>query len=170
MDLSRFLHAAPKSGLKYDLRGASVKRDVFESHFIKVEGCWIWTATKNSNGYGSYGKRLAHRVSYEIYNGDIPDSTCVLHKCDVRECVNPAHLWLGSRKENMQDCKAKGRMSMPPRFVGSAHPESKMDESKVQAVRLDVLGGLAKRAAARKYGIDRSTLRSILERRTWRHV
>lgn len=164
------IYFAPQRRSKTDQRGLPIRQHVFESKFVKSDGCWVWIGATNSGGYGSYGKRNAHRASYELYNGPIPDGAHVCHSCDNRLCVRPDHLWLGTSKQNMQDCKNKGRMKMPPRYVGSGHPEAKMNEDKVRAVRMEVSGGMAKRAAARKYGIDRATLRSILEGRTWRHV
>lgn len=154
---------------KYDLRGKPIRLEVFERKFVKSDGCWQWTGATNSTGYGSYGMRNAHRVAFEVYKGPIPDGANVCHTCDNRRCVNPAHLWLGTRSENMKDCSRKGR-TVIPHFIGSNHPEAKMDEEKVRSVRLEVAEGMPKRAAARKYAIDRATLRSILERRTWRHV
>lgn len=171
MDLSRFLEAGAKSSIaKYDRRGFPIRKDVFESKFVKSDGCWEWAGATNSSGYGSYGMRLAHRVAFELYKSQIPDGASVCHTCDNRKCVNPDHLWLGSRKDNMRDCIQKGRFSNPPRFVGSGHPEAKLTEEKVRQIRAAVQAGSKKRPLARFYGIDRGTLRSILEYRTWRHV
>jgi hypothetical protein len=77
-------------------------------------GCWLWTASLRPNGYGMFGiaagsVQSAHRVAWELVNGPIPDGLHVLHRCDVRACVNPSHLFLGTRFDNMQDMIAKGR-------------------------------------------------------------
>lgn len=80
---------------------------------VTESGCRIWLAGINDSGYGCLhvaGKTLkAHRVSYEIHKGKIPAGLCVLHKCDVRCCIEPSHLFLGTVKENVADMFAKKR-------------------------------------------------------------
>ena len=75
--------------------------------------CWLWTATKHVFGYGSFGhkgkKVGAHRMSYELFVGPIPEGMFVLHRCDVPECVKPDHLFLGDQKANLADMTKKGR-------------------------------------------------------------
>lgn len=79
----------------------------------KSDGCWLWTATK-TKGYGMIlgPNRIplqAHRVAWRLTFGDIPSGLSVLHHCDVPLCVNPAHLWLGTQKDNLEDAERKGR-------------------------------------------------------------
>ena len=85
----------------------------FEQKIDKSGDCWLWTASRNNGGYGLFklaGKTTtAHRISYELHVGVIPDGMCVLHTCDVRMCVNPDHLFLGTQTDNMQDKANKGR-------------------------------------------------------------
>ncbi len=77
-------------------------------------GCWLWTSELNWNGYGAFSYKLrrvtAHRMSWFLKHGEMPPSSVdVCHKCDTRSCVNPDHLFLGTRKDNMQDSVSKGR-------------------------------------------------------------
>lgn len=103
------------------------RRSVEDRFWPKVEksaGCWLWRAAIDTTGYGVMNaggrKAYAHRVSFELAHGPIPDGLEVLHSCDVRPCVNPDHLSVGTRTDNMQDAKAKGRESGGP-YRGATH-------------------------------------------------
>lgn len=92
-------------------RAALVRR--FWSQVEKTETCWLWIGNRHAIGYGRCGvdgtHAAAHRVAWELTNGPIPDGMFCLHTCDVRACVRPAHLFLGTQADNMQDMVAKGR-------------------------------------------------------------
>lgn len=94
--------------------------EVFNKRVAKGPGCWEWTGSRNTAGYGvisSKGrKRMAHRVSYEIANGPIPDGMLVCHRCDNPKCVRPDHLFLGTSRDNAQDAASKGRVSNQNKF------------------------------------------------------
>ena len=85
----------------------------FENKVNKTENCWLWQSSMTKQGYGLFwfdGKCvLAHRLSFEFYNGPIGDGMCIMHSCDNPSCVNPAHLSLGTLKDNTQDMLNKKR-------------------------------------------------------------
>lgn len=93
------------------------------SHVVITEsGCWEYQGAGLPNGYKRLGRKvegkskywLAHRYSWTVFNGKIPDGMLVCHTCDNRSCVNPSHLWLGTHKENTQDALKKGRLALVP--------------------------------------------------------
>lgn len=99
----------------------------FELHIERIpfHECWEWTGTRPSNRYGqivAHGKKTpAHRVAWMLYRGPIPEGMYVLHKCDNMGCVNPAHLFLGTLSDNMQDMVAKGRGPDPSTHCRKGH-------------------------------------------------
>lgn len=142
---------------------------------VDDRGCWIWQKKKARNGYGDFafggGKNgRAHRVSYEVFIGPIPHSMDVCHRCDVRACVNPEHLFAGSRSENILDASAKGRVSRTHQKKGSNHPSAKLDENKVTEVLRRLDAGDAKAAIARDFGVSDRIVLLISRGELWRHV
>lgn len=135
-------------------------------------GCWLWDGAVSSNGYGSIrcdGKTLkAHRKSYEVFYGEkIAEDKDACHKCDVRCCVNPEHIFIGTRKENMADCISKERFSFIENGKGESSPSSKLTESEVISIRNDKR---STRVLGRIYGVDRRTISFIKKRITWSHI
>jgi hypothetical protein len=99
------------------------------------EGCWLWTAGGDKQGYGhfsvAHGKHTrAHIFSWMLVHGDMPNKLCVLHTCDTPACVNPDHLFLGTRKDNADDKTAKGRTPK-----GEQHWRNKLTDDQVQNIR-----------------------------------
>lgn len=136
----------------------------FMAKIEKTDTCWLWRSTySHVSGYGhfSFGgrSRYAHRVAYEHFNGPIPPRTNVCHHCDVRLCVNPDHLFLGSHRDNGQDASRKGRL-----MRGEDHTGTTLTEADVQAIRAD---NRRQRIIAAEYGIKPATVGSIRRRRTW---
>lgn len=142
----------------------------FIAHFWgrvdKTETCWLWTAGKISAGYGETwdGKRVlrAHRVSYELTFGPIPKGLCVLHRCDVRACVRPSHLFLGTRTDNNRDMVAKGRagfITRPERVPrGETHGMARHSDTVVAEVRRRYAAGASTRSLATEYGAHITTI------------
>ena len=126
-----------------------------------VNDCWNWAAkAKHPYGYGRMtagrGVNLkAHQIGWALTNGPIPTGMMVCHSCDNTSCSNPAHLFLGSQVENMQDAKRKGRTSKPPVHLGSNHHNAKRSENDIAAISAD------RRAAhrvAKDYGVCEMTI------------
>ena len=145
--------------------------------------CWEWQAGTNGVGYGllwnleSHRKVLAHRYSYEFHVGPIPSGLLVLHKCDNPPCVNPKHLFLGTFSDNSRDMVKKGRHryvgnpnNKPPIFRGSDHYLAKLTEDDVLDIYQLRISGMAIRAIARKYKMERTTIASICKGTGWPHV
>ena len=133
--------------------------------------CWEWTGALGPNGYGRVSTKnnpdmIASRVSYELTKGEIPKGRVVMHSCDNRKCVNPAHLSVGTYLENTHDMIGKGRAVHNP-MQGVKHPRSKLTESDVLTIRSsnESNGVLSKR-----YGVAKSTIDHVRLRITWRHI
>lgn len=103
----------------------STLREYIEQRLIPEPntGCWLWTKALDEKGYGHFSinskHHKAHRAAYQVYNGDIPKGLSVCHSCDIRSCVNPHHLYLGTHKENMQDMVNKKRSAYGERSAQS---------------------------------------------------
>ena len=130
----------------------------------KTDNCWMWTAATNNKGYGNvrFGPRpgklwLAHRYSWTISFGDIPKGLCVLHKCDTPLCVNPDHLFLGTKQDNSLDMTVKHR--------GTA----KFTHEQINEI-LDLSKTIAIREIARRYKTNHSVIGYIVRGKTYRHI
>lgn len=124
-----------------------------------LTGCHLWTGVASSFGHGSINvggrPRWAHRVAWELANkSQIPPGMCVLHTCDVPSCVNPAHLRLGTKRDNTRDMMVKGR----DRFTGERNPVTKLTDLQVIEIRASCESGPK---AAKRYGVSRATITAI---------
>lgn len=155
--------------------GTTVRARFDAKHEPDARGCWIWTAWK-ARGYGrmQIGGRAgrpvrAHRVSWELNRGPIPDGMCVLHNCpdgDNPLCVNPAHLWLGTHADNMADMASKGRAA---RHLGEDHVNAVLTDKDVVAIR-SRWPAESQRALAREFGVSPRAINFVVHMETWRHV
>lgn len=134
------------------------------------DGCWEWTGARTDKGYGvrgGTGRVLAHRFSYELHFGPLPDGLFVCHCCDNPPCVRPDHLFAGTPAENAADMAAKGRVVTK---VGSAHRRALITESDVVDLRTLFAAGASRPALVAAYGVGMTQIRRILARESWRHV
>jgi len=133
----------------------------------KTGDCWEWIGRKSS-GYGYLwheGKEVgAHRLSWMLHNGQIPEGMLICHTCDNRGCVNPDHLFLGTYKENTQDAVDKGRMSR-----GEKNGNSKLTKDQVVAIKKEWKAMEYKNKAelARKYGVTDTQIGRIISGSRW---
>jgi hypothetical protein len=165
------------------------------------DGCWLWTAATDDWGYGVFGwfdgkNQKAHRIVFAHLHGPIPAGMKVCHTCDTPSCVNPAHLFLGTDKDNQDDALRKGRRaSQRPDFAslleqgedhwthrrpgdspiigtkGESNPGAKLTEESVREIRRRYAAGdISQTALAKKHGVSQTVIFHLLARNTWRHV
>lgn len=136
----------------------------FWKKVVKSGGCWLWTAGLNPSGYGQFwdvrvrATRGAHRFSYELAAGAPPGDTCVCHRCDVRHCVRPSHLFLGTRAENTADARRKGRLGQT------------LTSSTVRQARSMSRSGVTQRDIAKTLGVTQTAVSQAVRGETWGHV
>lgn len=135
----------------------------FWARVSKTETCWFWTGAKLPRGYGNFAARgsriYAHRHSYEIHIGLVPEGQFVLHRCDEPSCVNPEHLFLGTHNDNMKDMRVKKRGT----------PWKKLDEESVREIRhLALTTSLA--ALAARFSVSAVAIGKVVSRKSWKHV
>lgn len=131
----------------------------------KTDTCWNWTAAFQGNGYGYFrisledGATVAHRFSYFIHFGKIPNDMHVCHSCDNRACVNPSHLFLGTPKDNAIDRENKNR--------SKTHGPQKLNEESAYSI---YISPLTKSQLARMYGVSRATILKIKTKSIWKKI
>ena len=145
-------------------------KERFEAKLVKGDGCWVWTSQKD-NGYGriwANGRpRWAHRVAYQLYVGEIPDGLCVCHHCDNPSCVNPAHMFLGTKADNTHDCMSKGRKASQS---GEKNGNVKLTEAQVRTIREKRENGVSSSVLEKEFGVAQRTISSIVLRDRWANV
>lgn len=145
-----------------ELNAKSIER--FFKKVEKTSSCWNWKGILFKQGYGRIAslnkvKSLkAHRISWEIHFGKIPDGLCVLHKCDNRKCVRPDHLWLGTKFENNQDRSFKKRSA-----YGLSHPNGKISTSEVLNIKkIYNTKNISQYKLAEMFGVSQSLISFII--------
>ena len=154
----------------------------FTEKFIPepMSGCWLWIgAIKRDPRYRTNDRPLFHvgsrvtkrlrpasHVAWELYHHPMPADMCVLHTCDNPMCVNPDHLFLGTRIDNVRDMDAKGRRRNGPR-LGERNHAAKITADIVQNIRQSVEKGAV---LAKRYGLSSSTITNIRHRQSWSHI
>lgn len=146
--------------------------DSFERMVIRQKGCWGWKGiTHHSRGYGRLNFKsknttiAAHRASWMIYRGSIPDGLHVLHKCDNPSCTNPDHLFIGTNFENVRDMVYKNRQAK-----GSYAGTSKLNEEQVLEIKSQLSGGIDKKTIAAEFGVTKECVYHIQIGKTWKHI
>ena len=147
-------------------------REKFLLKVDKTETCWLWTSYRNAKGYGCTSHKnksmLAHRMSFKLFKENFDADLCVLHHCDNPSCVNPNHLFVGTQKENMEDCIRKNRLASTK---GSHNGFSKITEGQVIIARdMYKTERLNQGEIAQLMGISPITVNHIMTRRLWKHV
>lgn len=164
--------------------------------------CWMWTGrTASAMGYGAYSFNgstfYAHRLAYKLAYGGDPDKLCVLHKCDVPRCVNPAHLFLGTRADNAIDRTQKRRTPAGEKhwtrhqpekwadvrqqfserakernktFNGENHPTTKLTAEIVREIKTLANEGMGNKELAEKFNVTHSNISAIVLGKSWKHV
>lgn len=157
----------------------------FWSKVKKGPDCWEWQAgCFRGGGYGMFwrdGKNMgAHRVSWEIHRGLIPEGMFICHRCDNPPCVNPAHLFLGTPADNQADASRKGRlpagsrhhMRQQPELIlrGDDAPWSKLTSEKIVRIRRLHSEGANASELSRRFNVSRWAIRRVVARETWKHI
>ena len=146
---------------------SNLEKDFYKKFNKTKAGCWEWIGSLMLDGYGRITNKqkaiLAHRLSYTIHNGEIPEGLFVCHKCDNRKCVNPKHLFLGTSLDNVRDMMKKGRGN---KNFGEKVWNAIFNEQNVEDIFLDNRGC---NAIAKEYGVSRGAIRGIKNRLTWKH-
>jgi len=134
--------------------------------------CWEWIGYRNDDGYGKLGIKgrptSAHRLSYEINIGPIPDGLCVLHKCNNPACVNPIHLYVGTPQDNMNDMVIASRQARPN---GENNPKAKLTEIQVmEIIRLLKTNNMTHKEISDRFHVTPENILHISKGQTWKHI
>jgi hypothetical protein len=144
---------------------------VVPSHRPELGPCELWTGTVDKDGYGAFAltggtaQARAHRYAWTQTNGGIPEGLDVCHECDVRLCVRPSHLFLGTTTENTADRDMKHRQARGERVA-----VAKLTTERVLQIRARAAEGESQSALAREFGTSQQAIHAVVHRQTWKHV
>ncbi len=166
----RIFFVCPSQKTKYcchECKCNSQKTPILKSFWdrvVKTTTCWLWIGGKNYDGYGHFSRtnEVAHRFSWKIHNGPIPAGTFVLHKCDNPPCVNPGHLFLGTQKNNREDCCNKMRQAYGEKNYGA-----KLSEQ--DAINI-IKDNRPRKEISAEYGVHVGTIKNIQLGRSWKYL
>ncbi len=134
---------------------------------VNEKGCWLWKGAKHRQGYGniSYKGRccLAHRVSWEVFRGDLQENLKVCHTCDVPQCVNPYHLFLGTQKDNMHDAFDKGKYEN--RKMGKRR--NKLSYNQVNEIKILYMKGAKQKELTKMFSVGQNCISKIVTCKSW---
>lgn len=146
-----------------------ISLEVFNTKVEKTDGCWNWMGCKDQGGYGQITRdRIgykAHRLSYELHIGPIPDGLWVLHSCYNPWCANPKHLFLGTRQDNIDDKVRKGRQSR-----GEKAGPAKLSTANVLEIKALLLSDVHQQKIANMFGVSDGHISRINTGKKWGHV
>jgi hypothetical protein len=150
----------------------SIKERLMSQVRVVDGGCWLWTGSVDSSGYGQFKwdckHYRAHRVSYEVHKGPIGEGKLVLHTCDVPACCNPAHLVEGTDMDNSTDKVAKGRQAF---LRGQDNGSAKLTEVKVRQIRQLLRNGQhTQREIGDMFGVSNQIVNNINLGKNWKHM
>lgn len=178
----------------YALTERDVARFHSRTHTAASDECWLWNGRPNASGYGRIslggkagGYQLAHRVAYAIAHGSIPEGAVICHECDTPACVNPAHLFPGTQRDNIRDASRKGRLATGEdhglnrhpqcRQRGEGHWKASLSADDVRALRAEYEAGrdgtgprVTQQELADRHGLTRRHMSDVLTVKRWGHL
>lgn len=149
----------------------NLKSRILRAIKVNENGCWIWQQSAGTTGYGQISvhdvNHRVHQLSYRLWKGDYSSELDICHKCDTPLCCNPDHLFSGTAKDNMADCKSKGRNEKPPVHSGESHHNANLTDEKIAEMkRLRATENFSQRKLSKLFKCSQSTVWRIINGHT----